>query len=182
MNISLRSHIFLAKLSFKWLILRRYRQTFKDELTRNLLTWINNTNIKLKLRNVYINFIKLNIPSSWIRSVMAWINFAIHSSTLFTLSLDRREFILTSLSFSGICRALCIVSATVSSSYGFTRSACKYQTIVTHKGIIWGLYMGVWPEPNYPVFEFKLHLVPLIPHSTIAKTVLLRSLIYHILF
>ena len=29
--------------------------------------------------------------------------------------------------------------------------------------------------------EFQLHLVPLIPHSTISKTVLLRSLIFHIL-
>ena len=31
-----------------------------------------------------------------------------------------------------------------------------------------------------PFHEFQLHLVPLIPDSTIAKTVLLRSLIFHI--
>ena len=31
-----------------------------------------------------------------------------------------------------------------------------------------------------PFDEFKLHLVPLIPHSSIAITVLLRSLIFRI--
>ena len=42
--------------------------------------------------------------------------------------------------------------------------------------------MGVWPEPSrLSPYEFQLHLVSLIPHSAIAKTVLLaRSLIFHI--
>ena len=31
-----------------------------------------------------------------------------------------------------------------------------------------------------PFYEFQLHLVPLIPHSAIAKTFLLRSRIFHI--
>ena len=33
-----------------------------------------------------------------------------------------------------------------------------------------------------PFYEFQLHLVPLIPHSAISKTVLLGTLIYHIIF
>ena len=33
---------------------------------------------------------------------------------------------------------------------------------------------------NIPVHDFHFHLVPLIPYSAIAKTILVRSLIFHI--
>ena len=41
--------------------------------------------------------------------------------------------------------------------------------------------MGVRPERSldYPVSCVPIYLVPFIPHSAIAKTVLLRSLIFH---
>ena len=41
-----------------------------------------------------------------------------------------------------------------------------------------GMARTLWTIPFY---EFKLHLVPLIPHSAIDKAVLLRSLIFRII-
>ena len=44
------------------------------------------------------------------------------------------------------------------------------------------IIQGVWPEPTRlsPFYEFQVHLVSLIPHSAIAKTVPLRSPNFHI--
>ena len=44
---------------------------------------------------------------------------------------------------------------------------------IIHGGIARTLY-------TIPFHEFQLQLVPLIPHSAIDKTVLLKSLIFHI--
>ena len=45
--------------------------------------------------------------------------------------------------------------------------------------------MEVWAEPSRlypcPFHEFQLRSVPLIPHSAIGETVLVRSLLFHIL-
>ena len=37
--------------------------------------------------------------------------------------------------------------------------------------------MGVWAEP-IPFREFHFHLAPMIPYSAIAKTILVRSIIF----
>ena len=56
-------------------------------------------------------------------------------------------------------------------------------TNIQIKGSILGLYMGVWAEPSWTILfhEFQLHLVQLIPHSAIAKAILVRSRIFQTL-
>ena len=40
--------------------------------------------------------------------------------------------------------------------------------------------MGVWAETSIPFPTFHFQLVPLIPYSTIAETILVRTLIFSI--
>ena len=45
---------------------------------------------------------------------------------------------------------------------------------------IFGRLMGEYEEYTWGFPEFHVHLVPLIPYLAIVKTILVRSLIFHI--
>ena len=68
-------------------------------------------------------------------------------------------------------------------SFYFKGLSVCWNRKTTFKGRIWGLYIGgnIGNLKTIPFCEFQFHLVSLIPYSAIAKTILIRSLIFHIL-